>query len=81
MEIAELLKIVCCPETHQALRVADETLIKALNQRIQGGGVRNKAGKLVEKALETGFVREDGKAIYPVQGNLPILLIDEAIEL
>ena len=36
-------------------------------------------GKKIEKALDGGLLRQDGKVLYPVRGGIPIMLIDEAI--
>ena len=78
---SELMKILCCPETHQGLRPAEGALVEKLNQQIAAGRVRNRAGATVKETLEGGLVRADGKYVYPVRGNLPIMLVDEAIEL
>ena len=76
---AELLKDLCCPETHQPLRVAPAEVIVAINERICSGTVRNRSGQLLAEPCEGGLLREDGKALYPVRRGLPILLIAEAI--
>ena len=75
----ELLEILRCPETHQKLSLAPADLIAKLNSQISARQIRNRAGKLVEQALEGALVREDGAILYPIRGKLPILLIDEAI--
>jgi uncharacterized protein YbaR (Trm112 family) len=78
---ADLLKILCCPETHQPLSFADVNLVEQSNQRIEGGLLKNRGGKTVSEKLNAGLVRADGKFLYPIRGNLPIMLIDEAIPL
>lgn len=45
----ELLKIMCCPETHQPLKVADDETVKKLNSSIQSKTLSNRAGS--EKLL------------------------------
>lgn len=75
----ELLSILCCPETHQPLQPAPTELLESLNQRIREGKVRNRSGSAITERCEAGLVRQDGKALYPVRGGLPILLIAEAI--
>ena len=75
----ELLEILRCPESHQRLTVADPVLVTEMNARITARKVRNRAGKMVEGPLEAALVVEDGSVVYPVRGNLPILLVDEAI--
>ena len=81
MADAELLKILCCPETHQPLRPADSSLIDSLNRQIAAGQLRNRVGTILAEKLEGGFVRTDGKLLYPVRHGLPILLADEAVPL
>ena len=75
---AELLKDLCCPETHQPLRPASAELLHALNERIRSGGLRNRSGQLLAEPCEGGLLREDGTALYPVRRGLPILLVAEA---
>ena len=77
----ELLEILVCPETHQALRLAERELLNRLNQAIRSGGVTNRGGKDVADPIEEGLVRKDDKILYPVREDIPIMLIDEAIEL
>ena len=77
----ELLKILCCPETHQPLVEAEPTLVDQVNRAIQSGAAKNRAGQSVAEAIEGGLVREDGRLLYPIRGRLPILLIDEALPL
>ena len=78
---AELLKILCCPETHQTLRPADRAVIDKLNAQIATGTLKNRAGQPLQEKLEEGLVRADGKYLYPVRRNIPVMLVDEAIPL
>lgn len=77
----ELLSILCCPETHQPLLAASPELLVSLNERIRQGNIRNRSGSAVTERCEAGLLRQDGKAMYPVRGGLPILLVAEAIPL
>ncbi len=77
----ELLKILCCPETHQPLTPASPDLVGRLNDQVSRGALQNRAGQPVAEKLDGGLVREDGKFLYPVRGNIPVMLIDEAIPL
>lgn len=77
---AELMSILCCPETHQGLRPAAPGLIEELNRRIEAGELRNRGGTVVKEKLEEGLVREDGKVLYPVRRNIPVMLVDEGVE-
>jgi len=75
----ELLKIMCCPETHQPLAIAEHALIEKLNRQIAAGQLNNRAGQPVKESFDGGLVREDRKYLYPIRGNIPVMLIDEAI--
>jgi len=77
----ELLKILCCPETHQPVAPAEPSLIEKLNRQIAAGQLQNRAGQLVKETMDGGLVREDKKFLYPIRGNIPIMLIAEAIPL
>ena len=76
----ELLEILVCPETRQPVRPADADLLERLNAAIQSGQVANRGGDAVEDPVDEGLIREDGKVLYPVREDIPIMLIDEAIE-
>jgi uncharacterized protein len=78
---AELLKILCCPETHQELRVAEQGLVEQLNQRLAAGGLKNRAGQPVTGKIDGGLLRADGKFLYPIRQDIPVMLVDEAIPL
>jgi uncharacterized protein len=77
----DLLQILRCPETHQKLTTAAPELVGKINDGIGGKTIRNRAGQPVADKIETGLVREDGKFLYPVRNNIPVMLIDEAIPL
>lgn len=77
----ELLEILACPENKTPVRLATDSELASLNDRIRGGGVVNRGGEKVTDALQAGLVREDGKFVYPVREEIPIMLIDEAIPL
>ena len=78
---ADLLGILRCPETRQPLRLAPAELLASVNERIGQGTVRNHSGDIVTERCEAGLLRQDGKALYPVRGEQPILLVAEAITL
>ncbi len=77
----ELLKIMCCPETHQPITLAEASFIEKLNRQISAGQLKNRAGQPVTEKIDGGLVREDKKFLYPIRGNIPVMLIDEAIGL
>jgi uncharacterized protein YbaR (Trm112 family) len=77
----ELLKIMCCPETHQPIELAEPALINGLNEKIRAGQLRNRAGEPVQERIDGGLIRADKKFLYPIRQDIPIMLIDEAIPL
>ena len=76
---ADFLKLLCCPETHQDLRLAEPALLESLNQQIASGNLKNRAGKQVSEKLDAGLLRADGKWLYPIREEIPVMLLDEAI--
>lgn len=77
----ELLEILVCPETKQPVRVADGVLLSRVNDAIASGAMKTRGGQPVSEAVSEGLVREDGKILYPVRDDIPVMLIDEALPL
>jgi uncharacterized protein YbaR (Trm112 family) len=77
----ELLEILVCPETRQPVAVADDALIARINADIEAGRLRNRGGDKVSDAISEGLVREDGKIVYVIEDSIPVMLIEESIEL
>ncbi len=77
----ELLDILVCPETKQTLTVADTDILDQVNQAVAARGLLNQGGDRVKDRIEEGLVREDGKVLYPVKDDIPVMLLDEAIRL
>ncbi len=76
---AQLLEILCCPETKQDLTLASAEFVGELNGRIEAGTLKNRAGQPVKEKMEAGLLRADKKFLYPIREDIPIMLIDEAI--
>ena len=77
----ELLEILVCPETKQSVAPASDAVLTRLATEIEAGKLRNRGGQRVEKPIAEGLVREDGKILYPVEDGIPVMLIEESIEL
>lgn len=77
----ELLEILVCPETKQRLTFAETGVLDRVNQAAGAGGLKNQGGDRVKDRIEEGLVREDGKVLYPVKDDIPVMLLDEAIRL
>ena len=77
----DLIKILCCPETKQKVEFADKEIIREINKKISAKQLRNREGVLLTNRIDDGLVREDKKYLYPIKSDIPIMLINEAIEL
>jgi uncharacterized protein YbaR (Trm112 family) len=77
----DLLAILCCPESKQAVHLADDTLIGKLNEAVKQGRLKNKAQKPVTEFLDGGLIRADRRILYPIREDIPVMLIDEGIPL
>jgi uncharacterized protein YbaR (Trm112 family) len=77
----ELLEILVCPETKQPVSLASPDVLARLRSAIEAGKLRNRGGQPVTQPIVEGLVREDGKILYPVDDGIPVMLIEESIEL
>ena len=77
----ELLDILVCPETKQPVSPASREVLAKLADDIRAGRVRNRGGSQLGAPPTEGLVREDGKVLYPVDDDIPVMLIEESIEL
>jgi len=75
----DLLKILVCPETKQPLTLAPQETMDALNARIREGTLHDRAGEKVERPIEAGLVRQDGRVLYAVIDDIPRMLIERGI--
>jgi len=75
------LAMLRCPETRQTLQLADSTLLTKLNSQIAAGSLVNRNGTKLERPLDGGLLRQDGKVVYPILDRISILLADEGIQL
>ena len=78
---AELLAILVCPEDKTPVTLADAATLDALNARISAGEVKTRGGQPVTERVTEGLVRADGRYLYPVRDDIPVMLIDEALPL
>jgi|TARA_B100001250_G_C19239645_1_gene545921 uncharacterized protein YbaR (Trm112 family) len=75
----KLLEIMCCPETHQRLAKAGTELVDDLNKRIQAGTLVDRVDEKVAELIDGGLIREDGKILFPIRQDIPVMLIDQGI--
>ena len=77
----KLLEIMCCPETHQSLAKAGAELVDDLNKRIQAGTLVDRVDEKDAEPIAGGLIREDGKILFPIRQDIPVMLIDQGIPL
>jgi uncharacterized protein YbaR (Trm112 family) len=77
----ELLDILCCPETKEPVSLIDQSEAERVNKAISAGKVKRRSGETVSEPIDGGLLREDGKYLYAIQDDIPIMLIDEAIDM
>ena len=76
---SKLLEILRCPVTKQPLSVLAEERIAQINEQVSAGQVRYADGSNVEKELEEALITENGRVIYRVDDDIPIMLQDLSI--
>ncbi len=76
---AKLLDILCCPVSKVPLLRLERGRLDQLNRAIEAGEVDHVNGEKVTGALAEALISEDGKVIYPVVDDIPLLLEDKGI--
>ena len=74
-----LLDILVCPVSKSPLKALSRAQLDAVNAGIRSGTVQTTAGVAVGAPLQAGLVTADGKVIYRVADDIPVMLADEAI--
>ena len=77
----DLVDILVCPETKQPVRLATVEELAKINGKISLGTLRNRGGEPVTNALVEALIREDGRILYPVDDGIPVMLVEESVEL
>ena len=76
---SKLLEILCCPVSKTPLNVLGREKLDKLNSSIKSGEALYVNGEQVTAPLQEGLITEDGKVIYPVQDDIPVLLEEKGI--
>ena len=75
----KLLEILCCPVSKTPLLMLGQQKLEKLNKAITAGEALYVDGEKVTDPLQEGLITEDGKVIYAVQDDIPILLEEKGI--
>jgi uncharacterized protein YbaR (Trm112 family) len=74
-----LLDILCCPVTKSPVKPLTRAQLDALNRAIEAGSVRTINNVAVSVPLQAGLITTDGKVIYRIEDDIPVMLADESI--
>lgn len=75
----DLIRSLVCPDTRQPVAPAPADIVRTLNDRIRQGTLRDAAGDTLERPIEAGLLRKDGRVLYPVIDGIPRMLIERGI--
>lgn len=74
-----LLDILCCPVSKVPVALLSRSQLDALNTAIRAGTVETIVGAPVGTPLAAGLLTHDGKVIYRIDDDIPVMLADEGI--
>ena len=69
-----------CPESRQPLAMAGDEVLARLNAAVASGSAVTLGGEPVAEPVAEGLLREDGRILYPIRDGIPVMLIDESID-
>ncbi len=74
-----LLDILCDPVTKSPVRLLSAGELEALGRAISAGKVSTAGGVSLQAAPVAGLITRDGRTIYRIDDDIPVMLPDEAI--
>ena len=74
-----LLDILCCPATRVPVRLLATPELDAINAAIAGDGLATIGGARLANPLAAGLITRDGRLVYRIEDDIPVMLADEAI--
>jgi uncharacterized protein len=74
-----LLDILCCPVTKTPVKPLSRSQLDLLNREIAQHAVKTIAGAAVSAQLKSALITTDGKVIYRIDDDIPVMLADEGI--
>ena len=76
---ADLVELLRCPQSGQALTLAEPEVIARFNE--QRSRASSAAGPMVRQPLTDALIRQDRLLLYPIRDGIPILLAEEGVPL
>lgn len=77
----EFVDFLVCPLTKQPLSIAEDALLLKMNQAIENKSLKNNSGEIILEKVDTLLIREDRQLAYPIRNNIPVMIVEEAIDL
>ncbi|MBX3696454.1 MAG: hypothetical protein R3F08_02655 [Dokdonella sp.] len=74
-----LLDILCCPLTKTPVRPARRDELEVVNRGVSAGTLLTVTGTPVSLPLAEALITRDGKTLYRIEDDIPVMLADEAI--
>ena len=74
-----LLEILCCPVSKRPLKSLSREQLRWLNDAIGAGKVVDVDNRPVTGLVEDGLISDDGKVLYRIEDDIPVLLPEEGI--
>ncbi|HWS25580.1 MAG TPA: Trm112 family protein [Xanthomonadales bacterium] len=74
-----LLEILCCPVSRRPLRPLRSDQLQWLNDAIASAAVRDVNGSVLSSPFVGGLITDDGKVIYRIDDDIPVLLPEEGV--
>jgi len=75
----KLLEILCCPVSKTPLTILARDMLDKLNTAIESNQLLYIDNSKVTDTLQEGLITEDGKVVYAVQDDIPVLLEEKGI--
>ena len=75
----KLLEILCCPVSKTPLVVLGKEKLDKLNMAVSSAEALYVDGAKVTEVLQEGLITDNGKVIYSVQDDIPVLLEEKGI--
>ena len=75
----KLLEILCCPVSKTPLTILARDMLDKLNAAIESNQLLYVDNSKVTDTLQEGLITEDGKVVYAVQDDIPVLLEEKGI--
>ena len=75
----EMLNILCCPVSKVPIKMLAQDKVDILNKLISDGKVKDVEGNRIADQVREALVTEDGKTIYRIDDDIPVMLAGSGI--